>query len=714
MAGDCNENGKEVQVSAGSLTSSPSPICAGGRWSVSMDLSTLTGAIDINALQRDDFNNLGSAPAQTLVIEAILHRFFYSRIAAGEIHTCIITGESQVMCWGVLERLGDNQLAQTGDNGDVIIKKPYPEHYVVVVDENGDMSPLTGVISLAAGYGQTCALTTAGQVRCWGTGGRLGDDTDLAFNHAVTVVDGDGSTNPLTGVISLVTGHGHTCALTTAGRVWCWGSGDKGQLGNDSMTGSNHPVAVVDGDGSTNPLTGIVALGAGPYHTCAVTSGGGALCWGSGSLGQLGSTSETYYVPADDYNYGYSRDAPLPVLVGEGGVPLSGVLEISAGGTHTCALLEDSGVKCWGASYFGRLGNGEGGDNTYFYPVDVLVTPGGALFTGVTEMQNFNEGTCVIMESEEELQCWGINNSGQLGHGPVGNHSTTPIGTLTGHGSSETLKSVREIAERGVSANCALPSKGGVLCWGANSHGQLGDTTISNRRTPVLVVDGVDGVNSTGFFNNYNAFRRTYSCEQGASTSSCGHDSVDQILLALTSPSFTPSTSASISIEVSGLAAGDSLSIYNSKDCSGTAVATTATNSSVTVSGLSEGAHVFHFKITASNSSVSSCSKSFLSYHYDATDPIAVTLSLTSTSGTNPIPEVRVSGIEPGNLISLYSDSNCSTSAASALRVNGVETDITVNTLATGDHTFYAQATDLTGNESPCSSGVTYTVNEQN
>ena len=82
------------------------------------------------------------------------------------------------------------------------------------------------------------------------------------------------------------------------------------------------------------------------------------------------------------------------------------------------------------------------------------------------------------------------------------------------------------------------------------------------------------------------------------STSSCGYDPVDQILLALASPSSTPSTSASISIEVSGLAAGDSLSIYNSKDCSGTAVATTASNSSVTVNGLSEGAHVFHFKIT--------------------------------------------------------------------------------------------------------------------
>ena len=100
----------------------------------------------------------------------------------------------------------------------------------------------------------------------------------------MTVVDGNGSTNPLTGVISLAAGDGHTCALTTAGRVWCWGDGDRGQLGNDSTTSSNNPVAVVDGDGSTNPLTNIVALDAGQHHTCAVTSGGGALCWGYGLI----------------------------------------------------------------------------------------------------------------------------------------------------------------------------------------------------------------------------------------------------------------------------------------------------------------------------------------------------------------------------------------------------------------------------------------------
>ena len=69
-----------------------------------------------------------------------------------------------------------------------------------------------------------------------------------------------------------------------------------------------------------------------------------------------------------------------------------------------------------------------------------------------------------------------------------------------------------------------------------------------------------------------------------------------------------------------------------------------------------------------------------------------------------------VSDIEPGSLVEIYSDSNCSTAAADAVRVNGVSKNITVDTLTTGAHTFYATATDLTGNVSACSSGVTYTV----
>ena len=389
--------------------------------------------------------------------------------------------------------------------------------------------------------------------------------------------------------------------------------------------------------------------------------------------------------------------------------------------SHTCALLEDSGVKCWGGELHGKLGNGEAGiiqdeygDDVYtkqYFPVDVLETPEGASFTGVTELAAFQNGNCVITDSSGGINCWGLGNNGELGSGSFGSwgshhYRTTPETTvLSGQGSSEFLNSVMEIAKSQTNTNCVLTSKGGVLCWGHNSRGKLGNNSTNNRSTPVLVEDGQ---NSTNFLNDFSAFRRTYSCEQGAS--SCQQDSVDQILLALDSSSPTPGTSDSISIEVSGLASGSSLSLYNDKDCSGTVLATTSSNTSVTLSGLAEGSHAFHFKITASDSTVSDCSKSFLTYHYDATAPDAVTLSLSDTSGTDTTPNVTVSDIEPGSLVEIYSNSNCSTAAADVVRVNGVSKNITVDTLTTGAHTFYATTTDLTGNVSACSSGVTYTV----
>ena len=103
LAGDCSEEDKDVQVSAGSVIPNTVPTCAEGRWSTQVDLSELGGAIDINALQRDDFDNLGSAPAITLVKDGIRQRLFYSRIAVGGYHTCIITDNSQVLCWGNYE-----------------------------------------------------------------------------------------------------------------------------------------------------------------------------------------------------------------------------------------------------------------------------------------------------------------------------------------------------------------------------------------------------------------------------------------------------------------------------------------------------------------------------------------------------------------------------------------------------------------------------------
>ena len=140
-----------------------------------------------------------------------------------------------------------------------------------------------GVQQIVAGESHTCALTTAGAVQCWGNNGngQLGDGSTTGRTTPVAV-PGLGS-----GVTALAAGGLHTCALTTAGAVQCWGYNDYGQLGDGSATHRNTPVAV-QGLGS-----GVTALAAGAYHTCALTTAGAAQCWGNNGYGQLGDGSTT-------------------------------------------------------------------------------------------------------------------------------------------------------------------------------------------------------------------------------------------------------------------------------------------------------------------------------------------------------------------------------------------------------------------------------------
>jgi alpha-tubulin suppressor-like RCC1 family protein len=147
----------------------------------------------------------------------------------------------------------------------------------------------SGIAAIAAGFEFSCALTTAGGVKCWGINmdGELGNNTAVESTVPVPV------SNLSSGVVAIATGGRHACALTTAGGVLCWGSNFNGELGNGSTATSLVPVAV------PTLTSGVAAVTAGDAHTCVLTTAGALLCWGGNFSGQCGySTSIESHVPA--------------------------------------------------------------------------------------------------------------------------------------------------------------------------------------------------------------------------------------------------------------------------------------------------------------------------------------------------------------------------------------------------------------------------------
>ncbi len=244
--------------------------------------------------------------------------------SSGGQHTCAVVGGA-AKCWG------DNSAAQIGDGTTNPALTPI------------QVSGLTsGVTSVAAGNVHSCALTSAGAVKCWGTNtnGQLGDNTQT---NRLTPVAVSGLAS---GVAAIVAGAAHTCALTTGGAVKCWGKNSWGQLGDNTVTQRLTPVSV------SGLASGVVAIAAGQFHTCAVTSAGLVKCWGNNTNGQLGDNSVT------------QRLTPVTVS----GIA-SGATAVAAGNAHTCAVVS-GGVKCWGLNANGQLGDGT--QNQSLIPVSAV------------------------------------------------------------------------------------------------------------------------------------------------------------------------------------------------------------------------------------------------------------------------------------------------------------------------------------------------------
>ena len=361
-------------------------------------------------------------------------------VAAGNFHTCAVTAGGAVLCWG------RNRFGQLGDGTTIDRMLPTP------VSSLG-----SGVQAIATGAAFSCALTSGGGVFCWGsnTFGQLG--TMGGNRNTPGAVSGMGS-----GVRALSTGNSHGCALIDAtGGLKCWGYNAGGQLGDGTTTSNPTPVNVV-GLGS-----GVAQVGAGVLHTCAVTTAGAAKCWGNNFYSQLGDGTDINRLSAVQVT---GLDA--------------GVAALQAGYYHSCARMTDATMRCWGNNYRGETGAGAhiGYKNT---PANVSGLGGQVAAFAL----GYHHSCAALVDAR--LQCWGMNDDGQVGNGEV----APPLSRLEPVDVAGLGSGVVALGS-GAHHSCAVTSTGQTKCWGRNSAAQLGDGSTLRRFTPVAV-SGLSGVAQT-------------------------------------------------------------------------------------------------------------------------------------------------------------------------------------------------------------------------
>ena len=438
----------------------------------------------------------------------------YSSVVSGPMHSCAITSAHVLKCWG------SNTSGQVG----------LPVSSAVTTPTIIDAGSLYSQVSL--GQGHTCGLLTNGSIKCWGnnSSGQVGINSSSGTITTPTLVG--------TGYSFVSAGGSHTCAVkASSNELFCWGDNSEGQLGIGNTTNQLVP---------TDVGLQVTSLAAGTEHTCAINSSNALFCWGDNSYYELGNNSmvgsTTPLNIASGYSDVYSGFEASCAKSTSGGYycwGYNGTGAISASGsfyintptllsTNINLLFMGTGITCGttfgspAASCWGSNANGQTGNQTAFFNFSPLISSPGQNYKSVRTSTDYSLGITTAGElrgwgslpgigdsesvalstggnvvtkaasganffcyitSAGVLNCLGANDSGQLGNG------------------STTYSSSSVVADPGVAYSdlslgytsyygCGITVAGVLKCWGANTYGQLGDGTTTNRLSPVTIDAG--------------------------------------------------------------------------------------------------------------------------------------------------------------------------------------------------------------------------------
>eukprot|EP01083_Nonionella_stella_P128115 388119_1 len=328
---------------------------------------------------------------------------------AGDRHTCVLSTGNKVKCFG------DNNNGQLGSYGNT--------HTIKLNDGNLSMVDLGSnflTTQIVTGYEHTCALSTTNKVKCWGYNlyGQLGygdknnrGDEANEMGDSLSEVDLGSSFIPM----RIIAGKDHTCALSTANKVKCFGRNNYGQLGYNDVKPRGNGVlnemgdALLEIDLGSNFIP--MQIMAGDRHTCVLSTGNKVKCFGHNNNGQLGSYGNTLALKLNDGNLS---------MVDLGSNFLT--TQIVTGYEHTCALSSNKTVKYWGYNLYGQLGYGDKnnrGDEANEMGDSLSEVDLGSSFIPMRIVAG-KDHTCAL-STVNKVKCFGKNNHGQLGYHDV-NH----------------------------------------------------------------------------------------------------------------------------------------------------------------------------------------------------------------------------------------------------------------------------------------------------